>query len=159
MGVPDAAIETIAYYRELKDLAVFRRYAAKFVCEYEMFANGDIADGRPYAEAMARHTGFYHQPESHLFDLVPEFYCADYMLGWLGEAMLHEYGTGRYGDDGCLRPEMGDWMKSLWRQGNRLDIEAFFVHNGLGKLTAEALLRRWRKKSGACILKERRPVI
>jgi hypothetical protein len=41
---------------------------------------------------MARITGFYHQPESHLFDLVPEFYCADYLLGWLGEAVLNEYG-------------------------------------------------------------------
>jgi hypothetical protein len=68
----------------LKDLSVFRRYAAKFISEYEMFSGGDLSDGRPYAETMARITGFYHQPESHLFDLVPEFYCADYLLGWTG---------------------------------------------------------------------------
>ena len=53
-----------------------------------MFAGGDLSDGRPYADTMARVTGFYHQPESHLFDLVPELYCADYLLGWMGEAVL-----------------------------------------------------------------------
>ena len=41
-----------------------------------------------FNDAMARITGFYHQPESHLFDLVPELYCADYLLGWMGEAAL-----------------------------------------------------------------------
>ena len=145
MGLPDAAIETLSHYRELRDLSVLRRYAAKFICEYEMFARGDISDGRPYAEAMAHHTGFYHQPESHLFDLVPEFYCADYLLGWLGEALLREYWIDRHGDDGCLAPAMGAWLKSLWRQGNGLDIDDFFADNGLGELTAAPLLRRWQK--------------
>jgi len=145
MGLPDATIETIGHYRELKDLSVFRRYAAKFVCEYEMFAGGDISDGRPYAQAMAHHTGFYHQPESHLFDLVPEFYCADYLLGWMGEALLQEHWTDRIGDDGCPETGMGAWLKSLWHQGNRVDIDTFFAANRLGELTAGPLLRRWRK--------------
>jgi hypothetical protein len=145
MGLPDETVETIAYYRELKDLSIFRRYAAKFVSEYEMFTGGDIADGRPYAQTMGRYTGFYHQPESHLFDLVPEFYCADYMLGWMGEALLHEYWTGRFGADQYPGPEMGAWLKSLWRQGNRLDIHAFFIQNDLGEVTAEPLVRRWQR--------------
>ena len=149
MRLPATTIETLSYYRELKDLSIFRRYAAKFICEYEMFANGDISDGRPYAETMAHHTGFYHQPESHLFDLVPEFYCADYLLGWLGESVLHEYGVGRWGPDGCLTAAMGRWLQSLWRQGNGLDREAFCAHNHLGEWSAAPLLRRWdRLQSG-----------
>jgi len=145
MGLSDATIAALSPYRELKDLSVFRRYAAKFVCEYEMFAGGDISDGRPYAEAMAHHTGFYHQPESHLFDLVPEFYCADYMLGWMGEALLQEHWTARIGDDGCPDTGMGDWLKSLWHQGNRVGIDTFFAENSLGELTAAPLVRRWHK--------------
>jgi hypothetical protein len=147
MGLPEAKVETIGYYRQLKDLSVFRRYLAKFRCEYEMFASGNIGDGRPYAEAMARHTGFYHQPESHLFDLVPELYCADYLLGWLGEAVLNEYSIDRFGENGCLRSDMAEWLRSLWRQGSGADIDAFFARNGIGDLTADALLRRWQKFS------------
>ncbi len=145
MGLPQETIATILYYKDLKDLSVFRRYAAKFISEYEMFAGGDLSDGRPYAETMARITGFYHQPESHLFDLVPEFYCADYLLGWLGEAQLSEHLVGRFSDDGCLGPDSGEWLNTLWRQGNAADIFTFFKKNGLDNLTTAPLLRRWRR--------------
>ena len=147
MGLPEKTIATVGYYKDLKDLSVFRRYAAKFISEYDMFAGGDLSDGRPYADTMARITGFYHQPESHLFDLVPEFYCADYLLGWMGEAVLGDYLVNRYGENGCLGPDAGEWLKSLWRQGNGLEIFAFFTENELGKLTVEPLLRRWKHLS------------
>jgi hypothetical protein len=147
MGLPESTATMIGYYKELKDLSVFRRYAAKFISEYEMFSSGDLSDGRPYAETMARITGFYHQPESHLFDLVPEFYCADYLLGWTGEALLNENLVDRFGDYGCLGPDAGEWLHSLWRQGNGADIFAFFEGNGLGELTAAPLLRRWKRFS------------
>ena len=143
LKVPGATVETIEFYKDLKDLSVFRRYAAKFISEYEMFNNGDISDGVPYADTMARITGFYHQPESHLFDLVPEFYCADYLLGWMGEALLEQRLRNYWGNDWCLKANTGDWLKHLWRQGNRLDIESFFKINGVGDLTPAALLKRW----------------
>jgi hypothetical protein len=145
MGSARQAVSTIAYYRDLKDLSIFRRYAAKFISEYEMFSGGDLSDGRPYAETMARVTGFYHQPESHLFDLVPEFYCADYLLGWMGEAQLSDQLRHRLGARWCMRAESGDRLKGLWRQGNRQDIFTFFKDNGLDRLTHEPLLSRWRR--------------
>jgi hypothetical protein len=146
MGMSKSTVDTIVFYKDLKDLSVFRRYAAKFISEYEMFAGGDITDGRPYAETMARITGFYHQPESHLFDLVPEFYCADYLLGWMGEALLESRLRDRLGSRWCLDAKAGAWLKNLWHQGNRLDIDSFFADNGIGELTPAALLKRW----GAC---------
>jgi hypothetical protein len=104
MGLPEETVTTICYYKELKDLSVFRRYAAKFISEYEMFRRRPVR--RP---ALCRdhgpHHRFYHQPESHLFDLVPEFYCADYLLGWLGEAVLNDHMVERFGDYGCLEPD------------------------------------------------------
>lgn len=145
MRLPDATAAKIGYYRNLKDLSVFRRYAAKFISEYEMFSRGDLTDGRPYADIMARFTGFYHQPESHLFDLVPEFYCADYLLGWLGEAVLSDRLIDRFGEDGCLGSESGQWLKSLWRQGNATNIVDFFSRNRLGTLDAAPLVQRWRE--------------
>jgi hypothetical protein len=143
MGLPEKTVATIGYYKDLKDLSVFRRYAAKFISEYDMFTRGDLSDGRPYADLMAHHTGFYHQPESHLFDLVPEFYCADYLLGWLGEAVLSDHLVNRFGEGGWVGPEAGEWIKSLWCQGNRMDIMPFFKANGIGALSPGPLLARW----------------
>ena len=145
MELPEETVATIVYYRALKDFSVFRRYAAKFISEYEMFSGGDIADGRPYAETMARATGFYHQPESHLFDLVPEFYCADYLLGWMGEAMLADYFLRRLGSRWCLSAETGEVLKCFWRQGNQVDIFSFFKANGIGDLSSTPLLARWER--------------
>jgi hypothetical protein len=151
MDLPEETIATIGYYKGLKDLSVFRRYAAKFISEYDMFAGGNLPDGQPYADTMARATGFYHQPESHLFDLVPEFYCADYLLGWLGEAVLSDRLASRFGEGGWVGPAAGEWLKTLWRQGNRRDIFSFFTGNGIGEITAKPLLARWeRLAQGPC---------
>ena len=145
MALPFETIDTIIHYRRLKDLSVFRRYAAKFISEYEMFTSGKLSDGRPYAETMARVTGFYHQPESHLFDLVPEFYCADYLLGWMGEAQLETQLRSRWGEDWCHVDACIRLLKSLWHQGNPSDIYSFFEHYAIGSLTAAALSKRWQR--------------
>lgn len=148
MHLPEQTINRLSFYKDLKDLSVFRRYAAKFISEYDMFTNGDFGDGAPYAETMARATGFYHQPESHLFDLVPEFYCADYLLGWLGEAVMSDYLVDRFGESGYFARDTGHWLLSLWRQGNALDIFDFFKQNAIGEISATPLLKRWQRLSG-----------
>jgi len=79
LGMDTRDVKELVHYKMLKDLSVFRRYAAKFISEFEMFSKRDLSNGEPYARLMARYTGFYHQPESHLFDLVPEFYSLDYV--------------------------------------------------------------------------------
>ena len=61
--------------------------------------------------------------------------------------MLGDHLVNRYGENGCLGPDAGEWLKSLWRQGNGPDIFTFFTENGLGKLTAAPLMRRWQQLS------------
>jgi len=131
------------YYKTLKDLAAFRRYAAKFIAEYRMFGSGSLADGEPYADIMARHTGFFHQPESHLFDLVPEFYCLDYVLGWMGEAAMETVLKTRFGPEWMFQSKAGELLKQWWHQGNQFDIIDFFKKNDLGMLTVDMLIKRW----------------
>lgn len=98
LGCDQETAAALDHHRNIRDLAAFRRYAAKFVSEYEMFSSGNLADGQPYADTMARRTGFYHQPESHLFDLVPELYSLDYLLGWIGAAMMADTLKERFGE-------------------------------------------------------------
>jgi hypothetical protein len=144
LGLSARKAETVARHKTIKDLAGVRRYAAKFLAEYDMFRSSRLEDGDPYAEIMARHTGFYHQPESHLFDLVPEFYCMDYLLGWMGAASLTSHLECRLGEAWYFDSEAPKILKSWWVQGNRRNFAEFFSYNRLAAPSPELLLERWR---------------
>ncbi len=143
LGLRDA--ENLRRHKLLKDFSMFRRYAAKFIAEYEMFLRGDLSSGEPYAEIMQRYTGFYYQPESHLFDLVPEFYCLDYILGWTGEAVMENHLRERLGEDWMFKGEAGQILKDWWRQGNQWDLPLFLDRNGLQQMSMERLVKRWKE--------------
>ena len=139
--------EKIAHYKVLRDFSLFRRYAAKFLAEYEMFNNGDISNGEVYSQLMVRHTGFCYQPECHLFDLAPEFYCLDYLLAWMAEANMEEYLSSHLGDNWMFRKDTGSILKKWWGQGNLFEIDRFLDQNDLGHLTPDRLLKRWKRVS------------
>ena len=124
---------------------MFRRYAAKFLAEYDMFSDGDLSNGEPYAELMARYTGFRYQPESHLFDLVPEFYSLEYVLAWMAEAVIEQQLKEVLGPNWIFHSETGQILKKWWGQGLRYDTPEFMTRNNLGSLEPERLLRRWQK--------------
>ena len=135
--------QNLYHHKVLKDFSMFRRYAAKFISEYEMFLNGDLSDGEPYARLMRRYTGFYYQPESHLFDLVPELYCLDYILGWTGEAVMESHLRELFGEEWMFAEETGQILKKWWSQGNQYDLPVFLERNGLGKMSMERLVKHW----------------
>jgi oligoendopeptidase F len=143
MGLKPEDSKKLAYYKMLKDISIFRRYAAKFIAEFEMFSAGDLSDGSRYSELMSKYTGFYYQPESHLFDLVPEFYCLDYVMGWIAEAMLEDFLRARLGDHWMFSKDTGAILKQWWKQGNRFEINQFFIENGFGPLDPGPLLTKW----------------
>ncbi len=145
MGFSPEDSRTLSYHKTLKDLAMFRRYAAKFISEYEMFTRGDLSNGEPYARIMKQYTGFYYQPESHLFDLAPELYCLDYILGWMAETVMENYLVAKFGTHWMFAPETGQILKGWWAQGNQYDLPRFLAHNGLGEMSAEAMVNRWEK--------------
>lgn len=148
LGLDSRDTERLSYYKVLKDLSVFRRYAAKFLAEYEMFLSGDISDGKPYAETMFRYTGFRYQPESHLFDLVSEFYSLDYVMAWMTEAVVEDYLREFLGDEWIFHHETGQLLKKWWKQGNRYDIFQFLERNKMKTLSPEKLLGRWERVLG-----------
>ena len=145
LGIKPAVSQELSYYKVLKDLSLFRRYAAKFLAEYKMFSTGDLSNGRPYAELMARYTGFYYQPESHLFDLVPELYSLDYILGWLTETIMEGHLKEVAGPHWMFRPEAGRILKKWWGQGNQHEIPLFLKLNDLGELNTAPIMKRWKE--------------
>jgi hypothetical protein len=145
LGLSTENAKILSYHKTLKDLAMFRRYAAKFIAEYDMFTNGDLADGEPYAHIMRRYTGFYYQPESHLFDLVPELYCLDYVLGWMAETVLENHLMEKMGPRWMFEPETGRILKEWWHQGNQHSLPGFLAHNHLKEMRADVMVKRWKQ--------------
>ncbi|NCO59592.1 MAG: hypothetical protein COZ70_14730 [Deltaproteobacteria bacterium CG_4_8_14_3_um_filter_51_11] len=148
LGLKEEDAENIRYYKTLKDMSIFRRYAAKFISEYEMFSGGDLENGDIYARNMARYTGFYYQPESHLFDLVPEFYSLDYVLAWMAEAAMQNHLCGRLGPEWPLAPEAGTLLSSWWMGGSQRDLSAFMAEEGLGAVSYDSIMSRWKETLG-----------
>jgi len=148
LGLHAKEAEDLTYHKVLKDFSMFRRYAAKFIAEYEMFMGGDLTSGEPYARTMARYTGFYYQPESHLFDLVPELYCLDYILGWMGEAVMESHLREVLGKRWMFTKEAGIILKGWWSQGNRDDLPAFLERNGLTEMSMEIMVKKWERALG-----------
>ncbi|RLB16263.1 MAG: hypothetical protein DRG63_05555 [Deltaproteobacteria bacterium] len=145
LGVDEEIASMLYYHKVLKDMSVFRRYAARFLAEYEMFGEEDLANGEIYAENMARYTGFYYQPEACLFDLAGEFYSLDYVLAWMAEAMLEDYFHKEYGDAWMFSPDTGQTLKRWWREGHRNDLFGFLDRIGLGRLSSSSLIDRWKR--------------
>jgi len=143
LGMEQTDAEELYYYKVLKDFSLFRRYGAKFIIEFEMFSSGNLTSGKLYADTMARYTGFYYQPECHLFDLVPEFYSLDFLIGWMAAALMEEYLCEHVGSDWIFCAETGEMIKRWWNQGNRYDVFQFLEKNGLDPLAPEKLLSQW----------------
>ena len=146
LGLDGDAARRLTYYKALRDLAVFRRYAAKFLWELKLFNGLDLADGEPYAELMRHHTGFYHQPESHLFDLTPEFYCCDYLRGM---RMAHHLGAvleESLGDGWPLMAATGDQLRRWWTAGHTADLEEFCADQRIPPLQVGLLADHWERR-------------
>jgi hypothetical protein len=138
-------IDTLLHYKALKDMAFFRRYAAKFLAECRMFRSGDIANGQIYADVLNQTTGFSYKPETHLFDLAPELYALDYVISWTAEANLQRHLHQSLGDEWMFKRETGEILKDWWSQGNRHEIDDFFEVNGLGTVRPDDLTARWKQ--------------
>jgi hypothetical protein len=148
LGLSSKALETIRFYKALKDLSVFRRYVSKFLAEYEVFGKNDIGNGDVYASRLKEHTGFSYLPETHLFDLVPEFYSLDYVISWMAEATMERHLVTALGDEWMFKPEAGDILKEWWILGNQYDVDEFFSLKGLGPIDPEDIVRRWQTRIG-----------
>jgi hypothetical protein len=148
LGVPAREVEGLIQARRLKDLVLFRRYGARLLAEMRMLRSGDPrSGGRLYAELMTRHTGFRYGPAGYLTDMDPDLYAADYVLAWMAEARLAEHLEREFGEGWPLDARCGEFLISLWREGERYSLGELLERLGgalatSGCLSAGPLERR-----------------
>ena len=126
LGLSSENAQIVSRAHSLKWLTMTRRYAAKLVIEVENFQLRKLKKGQAlYSEVMGRETGFYYDPETYLFDLMPDFYSMDYFQAYIGAACLWDHLNKAVGERWVMNPETGSILRGWWHNGNRLDLTAF----------------------------------
>ena len=134
VGLPEETARGVAYYAELAELFLVRRYAAKLVYELEFFED-PLEEGRNqqlYTTKLSAATHFVYTPQNYLDDMDPGYYTADYLRAWITEAMLRHYLEDTYGEDWFAHPEAGGFLRGLWATGESKeneDVARMIGHN------------------------------
>ena len=121
---------------------LFRRYAAKLQFELEFWGRYAEDGGTPggYSERLTAATGIRYPAENYLSDMDSGFYSADYLRAWIRSAQLRQYLVSEVGEDWWRRPETGERLRELWREGTRPTSEEIAGRIGFEPLDTGPLL-------------------
>jgi len=123
LGVEDTS-QSVAHARAAK-LVMLRRYAAKL--DYELELHKPAPDlgvmAARYAEVLGSATRIAWPQASWLSDVDGGFYVACYLRAWALETHWRAALRERFGERWWTSAQAGDWLRDLWRQGQRLDAE------------------------------------
>jgi hypothetical protein len=100
---------------------LFRRYTAKLQFELDFWGRYADDGGTPggYSERLTEATGIRYPAENYLSDMDSGFYSADYLRAWIRSAQLRRHLAAEVGEDWWRRPETGERLRALWREGTR----------------------------------------
>jgi hypothetical protein len=123
LGVDET--EELAAHARAAKLVMVRRYCAKMNYELELHSPDPDFARMPdrYSELLGGATRIDWPSANWLSDVDGGFYVACYLRAWALEthwrAALHE----RFGDRWWRSADAGEWLRNLWREGQRLDAE------------------------------------
>ena len=121
---------------------LFRRYAAKLRFELDFWGRyaDDGGTSAGYSERLTEATGIRYPAENYLSDMDSGFYSADYLRAWIRSAQLRQYLVREVGEDWWRRPETGERLRELWREGTRPTSEEIAARIGCEPLDTAPLL-------------------
>ena len=121
---------------------LFRRYTAKLQFELEFWGRYAEDGGTPagYSERLTSATGIRYPAENYLSDMDSGFYSADYLRAWIRSAQLRQYLVREVGEDWWRRPETGERLRDLWREGTRPTSEEIAARIGFEPFDTGPLL-------------------
>lgn len=117
--------EPVAAHTRAARLVLMRRYCAKLAYERELHGADPPLARMPhrYAELLGGATRVAWPRETWLADVDEGFYVVCYLRAWALEThwrrALHE----RFGERWFEVPAAGEWLRTLWAQGQRLGAE------------------------------------
>jgi hypothetical protein len=141
-GLSDEQAQENAEATAFLEALLFRRYAAKLQFElafWERFPeDGGTASG--YSERLTNATGIRYPAENFLSDMDAGFYSADYLRAWIRSAQLRQHLISEIGEDWWRRPETGERLRELFREGTRPTSEEIAARLGYEPFDTAPLL-------------------
>jgi hypothetical protein len=121
---------------------LFRRYAAKLAFELDFWGRFAVDGGTPagYAERLTSAVGVRYRPDGYLSDMDAGFYSADYLRAWIRSAQLRARLLDDVGREWWRRPETGDRLRALFREGTRPSSEEIAGRLGFDPLDTGPLM-------------------
>ena len=142
-GLSDEQAAENAQATVFLEALLFRRYTAKLQFELDFWGrfadDGGTFDG--YEERLTAATGLRYPRENYLTDMDDGFYSADYLRAWIRSAQLRSSLVADVGEDWWRRPETGDRLRELFREGTRPTSEEMAARLGFEPLDTAPLLR------------------
>jgi hypothetical protein len=123
-------------------LVFLRRYGAKLAYELELHSSPPALDPLRdvYGRRMTDATHVDWSPASWLSDVDPFFYSACYIRAWALETHVRRLLTERFGDLWFEEPEAGEFLKTLWAQGQSMRGDQLLTELTGAELDFSALL-------------------
>jgi hypothetical protein len=141
-GLSDEEAQTNADATVFLEALLFRRYTAKLQFELDFWRryaeDGGTPDG--YSERLTGATGIRYPRENYLSDMDSGFYSADYLRAWIRSAQLRRHLAEEIGENWWRRPETGERLRELWREGTRPTSEEIAARLGFDPLDTAPLL-------------------
>ena len=141
-GLSDEQAHENAEATTFIEALLFRRYAAKLQFELEFWRrfpeDGGTSTG--YSERLTAATGIHYPAENFLSDMDSGFYTADYLRAWIRSAQLRRHLVAEIGEDWWRRPETGERLRELFREGTRPTSEEIASRIGSEPLDTAPLL-------------------
>jgi hypothetical protein len=141
-GLSDAQAEENAEATVFLEALLFRRYTAKLQFELEFWGRYADDGGTPggYSERLTAATGLRYPAENYLSDMDSGFYSADYLRAWIRSAQLRTHLVREVGENWWRRPETGERLLELWREGTRPTSEEIAARLGYEPFDTAPLL-------------------
>ncbi len=123
LGLEDP--EPAAAHGRAVNLVMLRRYAAKLAYELALHGPSPALEEMPrrYADLLTQAVRVPWPGESWLADVDGGFYAACYLRAWMLETHWRAALRERFGAAWFASPDAGQWLRSLWREGQRLDAD------------------------------------
>jgi hypothetical protein len=141
-GLPVPILKDFVKFQAFQRLFYVRRYCAKFLYELA-FHSGASSPETLYANLLSRAVGYQRQASDEkrfLTDTDAHYYAASYLRAWFLEARLNAKLTHDYGTNWFENPAAGNFLRSLWSRGDRLNGEELARLLGDSEITIEPWL-------------------
>jgi hypothetical protein len=102
-----------------------RRYAAKLTYELQLHGGERPLSEMPdtYSRLLGSAVSVDWPARTWLSDVDPGFYAANYLRAWAFETRLRNLLRERYGREWFTEPAAGEFLREIWREGQRLDAD------------------------------------